>query len=296
MSLEDQPDRRYASAVSFRQALETRLNAAAVASGTDPGRLRRQVAFERLLARLALAQPSWVLKGGLALELRLGNAGRATKDLDLATLDGEADGDRAWDRLAEALASDPSGDHFSFVVDAPRPLAADMAGRPGWRFPIDARLAGKTFVSVRLDVVARADEIEGGVEQLTFPSMLAFAGFEPSLTVPAVDLAQHAAEKFHALTRVYGDRPSYRVKDLVDLVLLIELGLIDQVRLAERLETVFRVRGTHPIPVELPEPPVAWRDDYVALITDLNIGARTVEVAMATVQPVWDAALRELGS
>lgn len=255
MSLEDQPDRRYASAVSFRQALETRLNAAAVASGTDPGRLRRQVAFERLLARLALAQPSWVLKGGLALELRLGNAGRATKDLDLATLDGEADGDRAWDRLAEALASDPSGDHFSFVVDAPRPLAADMAGRPGWRFPIDARLAGKTFVSVRLDVVARADEIEGGVEQLTFPSMLAFAGFEPSLTVPAVDLAQHAAEKFHALTRVYGDRPSYRVKDLVDLVLLIELGLIDQVRLAERLETVFRVRGTHPIPVELPEPP-----------------------------------------
>jgi hypothetical protein len=61
-----------------------------------------------------------------------------------------------------------------------------MAGRPGWRFPIDARLAGKTFVSVRLDVVARAEEIEGGVEQLTFPSMLAFAGFAPSLTIPGI--------------------------------------------------------------------------------------------------------------
>lgn len=294
MSAENQPDRRYATAFSFRQAIESRLNAAAIASGTDPGRLRRQVAFERLLARLASAQPSWVLKGGLALELRLGKAGRATKDLDLATLHGETDGDRAWDRLADSLANDPSGDHFTFVVGAPRPLAADMAGRPGWRFPVDARLAGKTFVSVRLDVVARAEEIEGGVEDLTFPSMIAFAGFEPSLTVPAVDLAQHAAEKFHALTRVYGDRPSYRVKDLVDLVLLIELGLIDQGRLAERLQMVFRVRGTHPVPAELPDPPAAWRDDYAALITDLDIDARTVDAGMATIRPVWAASLREL--
>jgi hypothetical protein len=235
MSPEADPVCRYASPSSFRQALEARLNAAAVASGMDPGRLRRQVAFERLLARLVSSQPTWVLKGGLALELRLGNAGRATKDLDLATLDGETDGNRAWDRLADALAEDPNGDHFIFAVGAPHPLAADMAGRPGWRFPVDARLAGKTFVSVRLDIVARAEEIDGGVEQLTFPSLLAFAGFAPSLTVPAVDLAQHAAEKFHALTRVYGDRPSYRVKDLVDLVLLIELGLIDQSRLAARL-------------------------------------------------------------
>lgn len=294
MSPEADPARRYATPSSFRQALEARLNADAVASGKDPGRLRRQVAFERLLARLASSQPSWVLKGGLALELRLGNAGRATKDLDLAALDGETDGNRAWDRLADALAEDPSGDYFIFVVGAPHPLAADMAGRPGWRFPVDARLAGKTFVSVRLDVVARAEEIKGGVEQLTFPSLLAFAGFAPSLTVPAVDLAQHAAEKFHALTRVYGDRPSYRVKDLVDLVLLIELGLIDQPRLAARLEMVFRVRGTHPLPAELPDPPAAWHDDYAALIADLDIGARTVDAAMAVVRPVWAASMREL--
>lgn len=296
MSLEGDPARRYATPSSLRQALEARLNATATATGTDPGRLRRQVAFERLLARLASSRPSWVLKGGLALELRLGNAGRATKDLDLATLDGETDGIQVWDSLADALAEDLSDDHFAFVVGAPRTLAADMAGRPGWRFSVDARLAGKTFASVRLDVVGRAEEIEGGVEQLTFPSLLAFAGFAPSLTVPAVDLAQHAAEKFHALTRVYGDRPSTRVKDLVDLVLLAETGLIDRPRLAARLQTVFRVRGTHPIPVELPDPPAAWRDDYTALITDLDIGARTVDAAMVVIQVVWTASLRELSS
>ncbi|TCO58644.1 nucleotidyl transferase AbiEii/AbiGii toxin family protein [Actinocrispum wychmicini] len=51
----------------------------------DVNRLRRQVAFERLLIRLANHEepPGWVLKGGLALELRLTNECRATKDADL---------------------------------------------------------------------------------------------------------------------------------------------------------------------------------------------------------------------
>ncbi len=38
------------------------------------------------------------------------------------------------------------------------------------------------------------------------------------MTVRAVDLNQHAAEKLHALTRQYGDRPNTRVKDLVDVL------------------------------------------------------------------------------
>jgi uncharacterized membrane protein YciS (DUF1049 family) len=49
-------------------------------------RLRRQVAFDRLLARLFQAgQPlalPWVLKGGYAMELRI-KAARTTKDIDL---------------------------------------------------------------------------------------------------------------------------------------------------------------------------------------------------------------------
>lgn len=49
----------------------------------DVNRLRRQVAFERLLVRLAADGDTWILKGGLALELRLANQCRSTKDLDL---------------------------------------------------------------------------------------------------------------------------------------------------------------------------------------------------------------------
>ena len=51
---------------------------------TDLNRLRRQVSFDRLLARLFRdAAPPWLLKGGYALELRY-KAARSTVDIDLA--------------------------------------------------------------------------------------------------------------------------------------------------------------------------------------------------------------------
>ena len=148
---------RYGTSRAFRQAIEARLMAQSKATGVDLGRLRRQVSFERLLARLAggpAGTTSWVLKGGFALELRLGNISRTTRDLDLATLEGEFDGQRMWSHLRAALEEDVDGDYFTFAVAAPRPLAADMAGRPGWRFSVDVRLAGKSFAMVRIDVVA----------------------------------------------------------------------------------------------------------------------------------------------
>jgi hypothetical protein len=155
-------------------------------------------------------------------------------------------------------------------------------GRCGWR-PFHLRRRGSTPARS----VARAEEITDAIEPLTFSSALTFAGLAPSVTVPAIDVDQHAAEKFHALTRTYGERPNTRVKDLVDLVLLTELNLVDPTRLTDRVRTVFRVRATHPMPTELPEPPSAWRDDYLGLIEELDIGARTMEDAMAVVRPVW---------
>src|SRR5215470_17522662 len=78
--------RQYATAGAFRTALETRLNERARRDGVDLHRLRRQVAFDRLLARMFdPSQPvrdGWVLKGGYALEMRFHMA-RSTKDLDL---------------------------------------------------------------------------------------------------------------------------------------------------------------------------------------------------------------------
>ncbi len=60
-------------------------------------RLRRMVAFDRLLARLFSKQSEqerqeeqetpWLLKGGYAMELRLGYRARTTRDIDLTLPD-----------------------------------------------------------------------------------------------------------------------------------------------------------------------------------------------------------------
>ena len=73
----------YPTAGAFRTALETRLQNRAREERTDLQRLRRQVAFDRFLARLFSKGPKaiypWVLKGGYAMELRTRSA-RTTKE------------------------------------------------------------------------------------------------------------------------------------------------------------------------------------------------------------------------
>jgi hypothetical protein len=72
-----EPPRRYASAAAFRVALETRLKAISQAEGIDLQRLRRQVSFDRLLARLfAEKNAPWLLKGGYAMNYACGQRAR----------------------------------------------------------------------------------------------------------------------------------------------------------------------------------------------------------------------------
>jgi len=79
--------RTYATAGAFRRALEERLKQASLTDQIDLNRLRRQVSFDRLLARLFREEAApWALKGGYALELRFRTA-RSTLDIDL-TLQG----------------------------------------------------------------------------------------------------------------------------------------------------------------------------------------------------------------
>ena len=56
---------RCADSGAFRRALEDRLRTQSLRAGTPLVRLRKMVAFERLLARLIVDQPqAWLLKGG----------------------------------------------------------------------------------------------------------------------------------------------------------------------------------------------------------------------------------------
>jgi hypothetical protein len=76
--------RCYHDASAFRRALEDRLRRRTVDTGMALDRLRKEVAHQRLLARIERTAPegSWALKGGQVLLARLGEDARATKDAD----------------------------------------------------------------------------------------------------------------------------------------------------------------------------------------------------------------------
>lgn len=67
---------QFKSATDFRKSLEARLKACSARTGQDLQRLRRKVAFDRLLARIFQGndKPRFLLKGGYAMELRLQKA------------------------------------------------------------------------------------------------------------------------------------------------------------------------------------------------------------------------------
>lgn len=281
---------RYVSPAAFRQGLEARLATQSRDSGIDLNRLRRRVVFERLLVRLRSSQPdAWVLKGGMALELRWRDRARATRDLDLVARREVDDGDELRALMASALEHDPDGDWFIFEVGEARALAPDVAGRLGWRLPTEASLAGRLFQRVSVDVVLRADEITR-TEVVPLLGMLAFADL-PSGEIEVVDRAQHFAEKLHALTRTYAEGPSTRVRDLVDLVMLIEDGLPPSADLLVAVRHIFDARRTHELPTELPDPPPDWTARYATLADELDVGRATVADAMTELRDFWTQAL-----
>lgn len=279
------------NAAGEARSLTDRIRNAADASGQDPQRLRRRVTFQRILSRLG-AEPGWILKGGFCLEVRFGLLSRATKDLDLVAAHDWARDLDLQDALDEALTR-ADGDGFSFAVARPKAIA--VAGRGAWRVPIEAHYAGRRFSQVRLDVVAQHDELEGAVETLRIAPPV--AGLDiGDVEVTAVDVHQHAAEKIHAYARVYAeDRPSSRVKDLVDLVLLIESGVVDPRHLRERVLVVHQRRDAVDPPDDLPPPPASWVGDYEAMLAehDLGPGAATLESAFALLTATYRAAMND---
>jgi predicted nucleotidyltransferase component of viral defense system len=275
----------YRSLAAFRQALEQRLLTQARANGTDLNRLRRRVVFERILIRLTTIQPGmWVVKGGMAVELRIGDSSRMTNDLDLNFRTDTETASEAHEHLVAALSADPTGDGFLFKVPPPTDLEPDQAGRPGWRFSISADLVGRTFATVRVDVVARTDELSA-TETLPLESLLSFAGFG-DFEIEATDVPQQFAEKIHAITRPWAGRDNTRVKDLADVVAFINQRL-DPASAMKSTQHVFSVRATHPVPEELLDPPLFWNEDYAAFADELGLTETSVDQAMRTLRRFW---------
>ena len=278
---------KYETAQALRRALEQRLLTRSQETGLALDRLRRRVVFERVIARLHSAEPGrWVLKGGMALEVRLNGRARLTKDLDLGLRDEVPEGEALRERLIELLASELDDDRFVFNAGPVQRLLEDGAGHVTWRTKVAAQLAGRPFGALQLDISPRIHELTQ-TERIALPNSLAFAG-AASHEVEIIDLHRHAAEKLHGMLRVVADRENTRVRDLVDLVILIEHELLDTARLAAAVREVWAERDGAPPPSALPRLPPGWPERYERLANEHGVHTASFSTANAVLTTLWN--------
>ena len=200
---------------------------------------------------------------------------RATRDVDLALTDGR---DPA-DLLLDDLADDPFDDWFSFRVTRRRELSDAPDRGAVIRLSMDAAIGGRTFERFVVDIATGHDVLET-TERVELGRLLGFAGI-PVVEITVIDLRTHWAEKLSAYLQRYGDRPNTRVKDLVDLVLLIENGLLPDDRLRLAVGTTFARRGQPLVsrPRELPPQPLAE--------PGVNLAAHRAPIVPTVNAPRW---------
>ncbi len=279
--------RQYSTPLAFKQALEQRLRSAA-ATGTDFGRRRQLLVFDRFLARLGkVAGDAVTLKGGLVLELRLERA-RTTKDVDLRMMGSPAD---VLELLQEAGRLD-LGDHMRFEIqpDDEHPEIQNEGMRyEGYRYRAECRLAGMIYGRPFGVDVAFGDPLIGEPDVMTAEDTLGFAGIAPP-AIRVYPVVSHIAEKLHALT-MPRPRPNTRVRDLPDIALLATTGAIDGAELRRAIETTFAFRATHSVPTAVPPPPAFWDAPYAAMAASDELSWATLAEVMLAVTRFIDPVL-----
>jgi predicted nucleotidyltransferase component of viral defense system len=277
---------RYGSEHAFRTSLEQRLLNQARETGRPLDRLRKEVAHQRLLARLAksAAPGTWALKGGLALLARLGDRARATSDADANWRSGVEELEQTLDRAA-VLDLD---DGFSFEIGRPRPLDGEVEG--ALRFPVVTVLAGREFERINLDINLLPSD-QRPTEELRLRDLLGFAGI-PAPVVPVIPVAQQLAEKVHAYLRSYGNGSS-RPRDLYDMLVIAEqLPVPRALTLVETCRETFAMRETGWPPI-LPEPPSEWKEAWSEFVTVYAIPWTTLTAAGDALRRFWDSLIAE---
>ncbi len=115
----------YGTPQALRAAIEARIRNESAATGVSPDRLRRRVVLQRIVTRLQRAEPGcWVLKGGMAMEVRLQDAARLTKDLDLGLRESNISSSET--PSAVTIATTSGNRQWTTTGGAPAPLSAGM--------------------------------------------------------------------------------------------------------------------------------------------------------------------------
>lgn len=248
--------------------------------GIAPARLQRWISFMVVAGILDHARdenrdPLFVLKGGAAMELRLGLRARATKDFDTSFRQALHE---MVDHLDAALRRG-YGD-FTASRTALDPIAETGAQR------VDIKLAyrGRSWSTVQLEVAVAEGEAGREIDRVPGKPLDAL-GLDGPTEVPCVSMRYQIAQKLHACTEVPTDgRTNDRFRDLIDLLVLEELlHEQDWAALRAACEETFALRNLHAWP------PVVtvfdgWHDTYPVMAAAVEFPIRDVAEAAERVQ------------
>lgn len=253
-------------------------------TGVAVARQQRWVSYMVLAAMLDQIrdeddQPLFLLKGGVALELRLGLQARATKDYDAAFRAEMAD---LLDHLDEVLRIG----HGDFTAE--RTELEPVGSTPAQRTTIKLSYRGRSWASVQFEVAPAEGALGNEIDRVA-ARPLDHLGLEGPEDVPCVAIRWQIAQKLHACTEIPdGDRRNDRFRDLPDLVMLwalVDEGERPAVRAA--CEEIFHLRDQHAWPPAV----VAfghWPNPYRALATEIDFPILDVHEAAAAVQTIVD--------
>jgi len=184
-------------------------------------------------------EPQFVLKGGVALEMRLGLDARATSDLDVTF---RREMTKVSDALDEAFRS-PIGDFTLRRHAGPTELYKMV------QFKIRLNYFGKDWNTVTLEV-SPYEGPELPAEDVKAISLAEFGLIGP-LTLPCMPLVQQVAQKIHGATKQLPDgKTNERYRDLMD-ILLMEALCPPSPQLRVACEETFSIRNAHSWPPEI---------------------------------------------
>lgn len=278
-------ERRYESPRAFRRALTDRLENAANDGRWTLPQLQRQIAYDRLLQRLYLADKGWIIKGAAALLAR--DIGvRATIDVDVYR---DIAVEVAERELREAASKD-IGDWFRFEIGRGQPV---RDGATGIRLPVKAYIGATQWVEFRADLVGSDVKMTGEPEDVPPLAPLHMPDVEQR-GYRAYPLADHVADKVAATFDRYGgmEAPSTRYRDLVDLAAIAAGASVEAEPQMAALASEAERRGIRlPQRFDVPARDL-WEPGYAREARDaLSPTPPTLDEALAVVRPFLESLL-----
>lgn len=217
-------------------------------------------------------EPLFLLKGGVAMELRLLLRARATGDYDVAF---RTRVEEVMDHLDKALAQ--PWHSFDLTRDTPEAISSTKAVRVRLRLSYKGRRWG----SVRLELAP----VEGGMgrelDRVPAAPLGALRVPVPDV-VSCVSLRYQVAQKLHACTEVFSEgRENDRFRDVMGILLVEELLRdVGIARVRDACIEIFDVRAKHTWP---PTVTVydSWRAPFAELARENGFRPEDIEEAAA---------------